>query len=771
MIPEALAGRRIAITGSTGFLGTALVERLLRSVPECSLVLLVRSGRRSAAERIRREVLKNDAFDLLRQDLGDDQFQAMTEARVLTVEADITSEGLGLDDAGRESLASCDIFIHSAATVAFDSPFDQAVQTNLLGPVRLAATLNELGSDPHLIAVSTAYVAGNRKGSAPEELLPDSPFALDVDWRAEADSALRLRTTTEDLSRTPEKLAIFRKNAADELGAAGTTALSAKREQFRQRWVRDAMVEAGRARAAALGFPDAYAMTKALAEQALVETKGDLAVSIVRPSIIESAYAEPFPGWIRGFRMAEPIILAYARGVLKDFPAVPEGIMDVIPVDKVAATLCAVAARGPEPSPQVFNAASGSTNPFRFEDFHEWSFEWFGNNPVYDEKNQPIPPPRWSYPSRTRVQTQLDRASRGLAVAEKIMRMLPVRGDKALIAADLEEQRDEIERAQGYVELYGMYVECEATFGTERLLELWEGLSPDDRLRFDFDPRDLDWHRYLTEIHLPSVIAQGRVKTAPSAQKGRDRYGRLREQVLSPDRHIAAFDLENTLIASNVVASWGWLATRRLGNAERARLLARALIEGPGLLAMDRRDRSDFLRHFYRRYEDAPVDQLSEDSLEMFSDFLLTHSFPAAIRRVREHRAAGHRTVLITGALDFVIEPMRPLFDDIICARLEIDNGRYMGRMKSVPPTGESRAQLLRDFADEHDLRLSESVAYADSTSDLPMLEAVGFPVAVNPETKLATLARRRGWLVEVFEPASGAPKKLLPLGSRRNPT
>ena len=66
MIQQALAGRRIAVTGSTGFLGTAVVERLLRAVPDCHLVLLVRSGRRtSAAQRVQREIIRNDAFDAL----------------------------------------------------------------------------------------------------------------------------------------------------------------------------------------------------------------------------------------------------------------------------------------------------------------------------------------------------------------------------------------------------------------------------------------------------------------------------------------------------------------------------------------------------------------------------------------------------------------------------------------------------------------------------------------------------------------------------------
>ena len=72
------------------------------------------------------------------------------------------------------------------------------------------------------------------------------------------------------------------------------------------------------------------------------------------------------------------------------------------------------------------------------------------------------------------------------------------------------------------------------------------------------------------------------------------------------------------------------------------------------------------------------------------------------------------------------------------------------------------------DYAAAHGLDLGETVAYADSTSDLPMLEAVGFPVAVNPETRLAALARKRGWLVEHFSKAPGAPRALVPIGPRR---
>ncbi|MFP3901334.1 MAG: SDR family oxidoreductase [Acidimicrobiia bacterium] len=766
MIPEALDGKRIAVTGGTGFLGTALVERLLRSVPGCELVLLVRPGRRTpAARRARREIFRNDAFERLRAELGSDGFDEAVDRRVTVVSGDLTQDGLGLDDAGRAGLAGCDVVVHAAATVAFDSPLDAAVEVNLLGPSRVAATLHDLGVAPHLIAVSTCYVAGNRRGAAPEIPVDASPFFVDVDWRAEVDGARRARTDAEAASRAPEALARFRREAHRELGAAGTPALADKTEHRRRLWVKDRLVEAGRARAASLGWPDAYAYTKALGERVLLGERGDLPVTIVRPSIIESSLAEPRPGWIRGFRMAEPIIISYARGLLKEFPGVPEGTIDVIPVDMVAAAILAVAAGGPPEEPGIVQVASGSTNPLRYRHLVDLVQSWFTDHPIYDSEGQPIVVPEWSFPGRGRVQRQLERARSTIERAESALQSLPLRGRQARWSEALETRREEAERALGYVELYGAYAECEAIYGVDHLLARWDSLEAADRERFCFDPRTIDWDRYVHEVHLPSVVHHARVRTTPGGRTAEDRRVRLRRQILAPERHFAAFDLENTLIASNVVASYSWLATRRLPREDRLRFVVKTLAEAPSLLALDRRDRSDFLRSFYRRFDRAPIAQLEADTGEMFSHLLLAKSFPGAIRRVREHRRLGHRTVLITGALDIAIGPLRPLFDDVVCAELATrPDGTFRGELRAAPPTGEARAQALIDYAAAHGLDTADGVAYADSTSDLPMLEAVGFPVAVNPETRLAALARKRGWLVEHFDKAKGAPQPLLPL-------
>jgi len=770
VIVERLAGKRILVTGATGFLGTAVVERLLRSVPGVRVAVLVRPGRRaSAADRVQREILRNDAFDRLRDELGGrDALAAVVAERLDVIAGDVGVDGLGLDDDGRRVLAAADVVIHSAASVSFDSPLDAAVEVNLLGPTRVAQAIAATGSHAHLVAVSTAYVAGNRRGEAPEQLVDEGPFALDLRWRDEVDAARRTRGDLEARSREPKQLDAFAQRARRELGAAGTPLLAAKAERVRELWVDEQMVERGRARAQALGWPDVYAYTKALGERALVESRGDVPVTIVRPSIIESALAEPKPGWIRGFRMAEPVIISYGRGVLRDFPGLPEGIVDVVPVDLVVAAVIAVAAGPPPPAPEVFQVVTGARNPLRYRQLVDLCREWFGHHPLYDTDGQPIVVPDWTFPGRGRVKAQLERGVRVLRTAERFASALPVRGRAAQFSGRLEEQRLQGERAMGYVELYGAYAECEAQYRDDHTAALWETLPAEDREQFCFDPTVVDWSTYVHDVHLPSVVEHARVRTTPGGREGPTREERGRRSVLSPDRHLAVFDLENTLIASNVVESYAWLATRQLsGDDDRARFVARTLREAPALLALDRRDRGDFLRHFYRRYAGAPVDRVRADAWELFSALLLTKSFPAGIRRVREHRKLGHRTLLITGALDFVIDPLRPLFDDIVCARLGERDGRLTGELDAVPPTGEARALLLADYASTFDLSLTESVAYADSASDLPMLEAVGFPVAVNAEPKLAAIARRRGWHVEQWSKAPGGPRPLLPIAAR----
>ena len=189
----------------------------------------------------------------------------LVAARLCTIVGDVGKDGLALDEAGRDLLGSCDIVIHAAASVTFDAPLDGAVEVNLLGPTRVAETLNVLAREratspgvvktlPHLIAVSTAYVNSGHKGDAAEELITSSKFVSKIDWRAEVKAAGG--AADEDAtSRSPERLAAFHRAARSNSRAAGTALLADKTEQLRVDWVRDRMVALGRGRCAPSAGP------------------------------------------------------------------------------------------------------------------------------------------------------------------------------------------------------------------------------------------------------------------------------------------------------------------------------------------------------------------------------------------------------------------------------------------------------------------------------------------------------------------------------------
>jgi fatty acyl-CoA reductase len=767
-IAERLAGRTIFLTGATGFLGTALVETVLRTLPDTRLVLLIRPGRKvSATERLAKDVFGNNCFDRLRAELGAEAFREMVARRVVAAAGDVGTDGLGLDDEGRALLASSDVVVHSAATVSFDAMLDAAVEINLLGPTRVLRAYEAARADNpdpgHMVAVSTAYVAGSRKGEAPEASLASQPHYPSVDWRREVEAARALRVQTEADSRSPDVLAKLRAKAESELGAAGVALLAERVERLRTDWVKAELVAKGRARAQSLGWPDAYAMTKALGERVLEESRGRTPISIVRPSIIESSLSAPFPGWIRGFRMAEPIIISFARGLLKEFPGVPEGVVDVIPVDLVVGALLAAAVTVPE-GIAYYHAASGSANPLRYRQLVGLVRRYFGEHPLYDDLGQAIAIPEWTFPASDEIERSLARTERAVQAATALISRLPLRTSLVETQNRLFETQSALERARSYVELYGAYAECEALYLTDRLLTLAPALEGLEGVTLD--PRVIDWERFVLETHLPSVVEHARARTRPKplGQRKPDREDRLRASLLTGSR-LVAFDLENTLVAANVVDSFAWLATAEASRPRRLALAASLLAEAPRLLTLDARERSDFLRYFYRRYRSAELAALEERAPRFLTEYLLRKSFPAGLARVRAHRRAGHLTVCITGALSFAVAPIAPLFDRMISLEMATDDaGCLTGEVPGTLPIGEARADLLRRLAAEHGYKIGDTIAYADSTSDLPMLEAAGVAVAVNPDPKLRQLARRRGWLIEEWARADGFGSILLPI-------
>jgi alcohol-forming fatty acyl-CoA reductase len=743
LLREAYSDKKILLTGGTGFLGTALVEKILRSLPDLGrLYLIVRPSRgKSAAERFEKDVLGAAAFRGLREKLGED-FENRVSEKVRVLEGDVHAPSLGLgEDELSELSREVDVVIHSAASVVFDAPLDAAVDSNVRGTMGLLKLARDWEKRPLFMHISTAYVAGTRKEDAPEAPPgAESPNGTPLDAREEVLDLEKVIEEVDEASQERSLLRRFETEARRELGMVGEEEEVAERiEQLRRAWMRERLVERGTRRARELGWNDVYTFTKSLAERMALEERGETPLLILRPAIIESSHREPYPGWIQGTRMADPIIMAFAKGILREFPGNPNSYVDIVPVDHVVNAILAAGVRRPE-APEVFQVASGERNPIRYRDLYEIVRDYFLKNPLRDSSGRPLKVPEWSFPGRSRVEGQLKMELAGLKVAGKIAARMP----EGHMASDA---RQRIARAEKrarmslyYSRIYGAYANMTATFSTSRTKGLYEALPEEDREEFPFDITEIDWRAWMQGTHLPALT------TRPSRKK------RKKTVDEKPGEVAAIFDVDGTLVGSNVVSYFAWLRMRELPPAVRPLWLAGFLTKIPYYWGLDKISRAHFNRAFYKNYAGWEPSRARHLGQESFAGFTLERIFPDALQQLRDHKAAGHRVVLLSGALDFLLEPMKDLVDDVLCATLAQENGAYTGELTGAPVAGDARARMLASFARRRGLDLSRSYAYADSISDLPMLEAVGNPVAVNPDRRLGAAAKDRGWRVEHWD-------------------
>ena len=696
--------------------------------------------------------------------------------KLRVLEIDLGRDGLALTPEAIEQLKSCDVIIHSAAAVEFDNPADLSAQTNLLGAARMVNAIRDLGTNPHLVHISTAYVGGMLRGLVREEL----PLDPGLNWRNEAHVLSGLRPIVEEESRRPEVLEKLRREAQSKMGPAGTPAMARTVERLRDRWVKDRLIERGRVHARSMGFSDIYSFTKAMAEHAVVELHGEVPLSIVRPSIIESSLEEPQPGWLEGFRMAEPIILAFGRAVLKDFSGLPDGVLDIIPADYVVNAVLAVAASPPPKSEyRIYHAASGGRNPLRFRGIYDNCGEYFAKHPLADRYGQAIGAPNWTFPTRDEITTQGRIALRLVEAAQWAVERLPLGAAVTRQSDQLNDERARLERGLNLAELYGIYTEVDCIFDLRNLLAVWETLPEEERAIFPFDPALYDWNHYFQEVHLPTVVRMSRADTME--KRGRGPTGstepkpdpqtavQLVRRKAGRSDVLAVFDVDGTLVETNVVEYFFWMRLKSQPLEDWPSFLGRMLSQAPRWLYLERRSRAEFQRSFYRQYDGLELEEMRRLGEEVLNAVTLRRMYPEGMRRIREHKRAGHRILLLTGALDVVVEPLAELLEvEVDCAHLLVREGRLTGDLESPPPAGEARATLLDEYAKRNGINLADSFAYADALSDLPMLEMVGTPVAVNPDPRLSQYASQRGWKTEKWLMAPGNWR--LPVPDPRSP-
>jgi HAD superfamily hydrolase (TIGR01490 family) len=757
-VAQRLDGQHVLLTGVTGFVGEALLYLMLCEVPGVRVTLLVRpKGSTSGASRIA-ALLKKPPFAEVVEAAGG--VEALMAARVGVLEGDLADTPALPTD--------LDAVVHCAGDVSFDPPVDEGFRTNVLGARELLARVREAGPDIHYVHISTAYVAGRRRGR-----IPEGPVPQVVDLEAELAWGLGQRQAIEHRSRGTEILTTERKKAEKDHSRAGLLTAANATEEARKQWVKDELVRIGTERARSLGWTDCYTFTKALGERVVEEHARTNRASIVRPSIIESALERPYPGWIEGFKMAEPLILAYGRGELPEMPGAADSIVDIVPVDHVVAAIVAVLAHPPEVgTPAYFHVSSGDRNPLTFGKLYQNVRAYFDDHPFIAGDRGATRLPEWRFPGSQSVERLLSTSERAFKVADYVIGHAP-RSDRTRdLARKLDQQGRRLEFLRRYLGLYQEYAQAELQFSDRHTLELFRSLSPADQETFAFDTAVVDWKVYLQDIHCPAVTAPIRRLDEVRAARKRKPVGSTLKSVSGGSRGAepslcgAFFDMDGTLLSSNVIETYLWLRLRELSGTERFAELSRIAAKMPSLLQAERRERSAFLRSVYREYAGARLADLDAIADEHLTDHVLTRLSPAAVRRIREHRAAGHETVLITGAVRPLTRPLLPLFDHIEAAELAVDDrGICTGYLASSPLVGESRAAWMESYAAERGIDLKQSFGYADSHSDLPLLAAVGNPVAVRPDVPLFRHARKARWTIVDWTSSTSSTRSLNPAG------
>ncbi|XP_034241040.1 putative fatty acyl-CoA reductase CG5065 isoform X2 [Thrips palmi] len=468
------AGRRVLVTGASGFMGKVLVEKLLRSCPDLGgVVVLLRPKKDRDVDARLRDMLAMPLFDAVRRrDPG-------VLAKVKAVRGDVSLPRLGLSPADRAHLANTvSVVFHAAATVRFNEHLRKAADVNVAGTQAVLDLCRDMAGLVALLHVSTAFCACTRR--MVQELVYPSPM-----------SAATLRA---------------------ELAARD-----------------DAAVESDTARLIG-AYPNTYTFTKAVAEAVILEEGKELPVVIVRPSIVSPSWREPVPGWVDNWNGPVGPWVSIGKGTLSCVFGRADVVADFVPVDVCIDLMVAAAwdvhahadlADARRAGVAVYNCVSGASNPVTWGDSTDLWVQGVRRRPYASTLGTPtasFTTSRAAHHLRT-LAGQLVRAYAVDAVAMAAARKSPRLAD--LVWKQCARMRS-----------LEFFTTREFAFQTDNVRALWSRMSDADRLAFPFaEVAVMDWGQYL------AVVLEG-TKTfllhedAAAASRDANAAGKTRSRIL-----------------------------------------------------------------------------------------------------------------------------------------------------------------------------------------------------------------------------------------------
>lgn len=211
---------------------------------------------------------------------------------------------------------------------------------------------------------------------------------------------------------------------------------------------------------------------------------------------------------------------------------------------------------------------------------------------------------------------------------------------------------------------------------------------------------------------------------------------------------LALFDLDNTLLGGDSDHAWGdYLCERGILDTATYKTRNDEFYQDYLAGTLDLTAYLNFTLEILGRTDMAQLDEWHRDFMR---DCIEPIMLPKALELIAKHREAGDKLVVITATNRFVTAPIVAQLgiDTLLATECEIIDGRYSGRTTDVPCFREGKVTRLNRWLEENQLSLEGSYFYSDSLNDLPLLEQVANPVAVDPDPKLRAEAESRGWPV-----------------------
>ncbi len=211
---------------------------------------------------------------------------------------------------------------------------------------------------------------------------------------------------------------------------------------------------------------------------------------------------------------------------------------------------------------------------------------------------------------------------------------------------------------------------------------------------------------------------------------------------------LAIFDLDNTLLAGDSDHLWGeFLVDRGLVDEQHFRDTNNRFLED---YQAGRLDIDAFLRFTLQPLAENPPERLWAWRHDFIETYIRPIVLPAGEQLLDEHRAQGHQLMIITATNRFVTEPIAQILgvDTLLATEPEWREGRYTGRHVGTPTFQTGKVRALDEWLDRRGGRPEQSWFYSDSHNDLPLLEQVDYPVAVDPDPVLRDTALKREWPV-----------------------